>query len=438
MLEVLGIAIHALDLRGHRDRRRLARGFGGAGGSPPRWRLRGGADRARAHPRAAGRPASARSSRPTGCRTGSRPPGRPGATTAVLVEAGTPDAAAAIAVDVAFECVPGRTRRRTPRSGRPRPADGCSWSGSRASTGALFRVLVARRKELALQLVRRMEAADLGRAVCFVAAGRVSLDGLVSHRFALEDALAAFEHLARRAGLKIVVEPGEERLIWIRRVDAPARARPRGQGDARVDAARGGWGGSVRSSWAGSGCCGNDPQGLIHWGMHPRCSGRDAFAVRPVHVRAAVHELTLGMPPHAIHGVGVRPGREGAALIDRDRQLRLDGVSRSGASRATVRPRRGPALDDLVVEADEPMLATVGWQPWFRRSMGEGTPKSGSRPFDAGTIPCATARACQRRAGLDCGPSGRRVHRRARPAGARVGRGAAARGQLDLFWVGRT
>ena len=53
-----------------------------------------------------------------------------------------------------------------------------------------------------------MEAPDLGRAVALVAAGRVSLDGLVSHRFALEDAPVAFDYLARRAGLKIVVEPG--------------------------------------------------------------------------------------------------------------------------------------------------------------------------------------------------------------------------------------
>jgi L-iditol 2-dehydrogenase len=53
-----------------------------------------------------------------------------------------------------------------------------------------------------------MEAPDLGRAVALVASGRVALHGLVTHRFALDDAPAAFEHLARRAGLKIVVEPG--------------------------------------------------------------------------------------------------------------------------------------------------------------------------------------------------------------------------------------
>jgi len=65
----------------------------------------------------------------------------------------------------------------------------------------------ARRKELGIRWVRRMADGDLARAVGLVASGRVSLAGLVTATYDLEDAPNAFEALAERRELKIVVTP---------------------------------------------------------------------------------------------------------------------------------------------------------------------------------------------------------------------------------------
>ncbi len=70
-----------------------------------------------------------------------------------------------------------------------------------------FQASVARRKGLTLMLVRRSVPAN-ERAYRLIEAGRVRLDGLVSHRFPLSGATEAFETAAIREGLKVVVQPG--------------------------------------------------------------------------------------------------------------------------------------------------------------------------------------------------------------------------------------
>ena len=110
-------------------------------------------------------------------------------------------------MDVAFECA-GTDEALDTAVRAVAPGGRVLLLGIPGADRSTFPASVARRKELALQLVRRMEAPDLGRAVALVASGRVAFGGLVTHRFTLEDAPAAFEQLARRAGLKIVVEPG--------------------------------------------------------------------------------------------------------------------------------------------------------------------------------------------------------------------------------------
>lgn len=69
-----------------------------------------------------------------------------------------------------------------------------------------FRASVARRKGLTLVLVRRSVPAN-ERAYRLVEAGRIRLEGLVSHRLPLAQATEAFETAARRAGLKVIVLP---------------------------------------------------------------------------------------------------------------------------------------------------------------------------------------------------------------------------------------
>jgi L-iditol 2-dehydrogenase len=70
-----------------------------------------------------------------------------------------------------------------------------------------FPASVARRKGLTLLLSRRMEPADLPRAIRLAASGRIDLSGLVTERHPLAATTAAFQSLAARAGLKVVVEP---------------------------------------------------------------------------------------------------------------------------------------------------------------------------------------------------------------------------------------
>jgi L-iditol 2-dehydrogenase len=70
-----------------------------------------------------------------------------------------------------------------------------------------FRASVARRKELTLLLCRRMRSTDLDRAISLAADGRVDLAGLITHRYPLSEAPAAFATLAARTGIKIVIHP---------------------------------------------------------------------------------------------------------------------------------------------------------------------------------------------------------------------------------------
>lgn len=133
-----------------------------------------------------------------------------GATEALLVPAagsGEPDPAAALPVDVAFDCA-GDDDALATAIRAIRPGGRVLLVGIPPGDRSVVPASPARRKELTLQLVRRMEAPDLPRAVALAGSGEVDLAPIVGERFSLEEAPAAFERLARREGLKIVVEPG--------------------------------------------------------------------------------------------------------------------------------------------------------------------------------------------------------------------------------------
>src|SRR5205085_4106464 len=73
-----------------------------------------------------------------------------------------------------------------------------------------FVASTARRKELTLVLCRRMRGEDLPRAVEVAALRQVELASLVTERFPLQDGATAFEALADRRGLKVIVEPQQQ------------------------------------------------------------------------------------------------------------------------------------------------------------------------------------------------------------------------------------
>lgn len=195
MLEVLGIALHAIDLGGTAAGMRAGVfGCGPVGLIVIRALRAVGVDVAIATDRLPRRVEAAEAS---------------GALATALVgeDGGT---ASLPAVDIAFEC-----------AGEPDSTDDALRAllpgglvllvgipeGGRASHVAG----PARRKELGLKWVRRMADGDLARAIDAVDTGGVSLAGLVTARYGLDDVGAAFEALAARTELKIVVTPGSGR-----------------------------------------------------------------------------------------------------------------------------------------------------------------------------------------------------------------------------------
>ncbi|HYO42949.1 MAG TPA: alcohol dehydrogenase catalytic domain-containing protein [Candidatus Limnocylindrales bacterium] len=190
LLEVLGIALHAVDLA--RVRPGMSAGVYGAGpiGQLVIRVLRHRGLEVVATDRLAHRVAAA---------------GASGAGTALMV--GDEDPAASMPVDVAFECS-GEDDGLDTAVRAVRPAGRVLMVGIPSGERAAFPASPVRRKELVLQAVRRMEAPDLPRAIALVASGEVSLAGLVTDRYPMDDVAAAFAHAAARAGLKTVVEPG--------------------------------------------------------------------------------------------------------------------------------------------------------------------------------------------------------------------------------------
>jgi len=101
-------------------------------------------------------------------------------------------AGAQAAVDAAFEAV--------------RPGGRVVLAGISGDERTSFPASSARRKGVTISLVRRMKH-TYPRAIALALAGRVDLRSVVTHRFPLAEAAAAFELASRREGLKVLVEP---------------------------------------------------------------------------------------------------------------------------------------------------------------------------------------------------------------------------------------
>lgn len=109
-------------------------------------------------------------------------------------------------VDVAFE-VAGEDAALDDSIAATRPGGRVVLIGIPAGDRSSFSASTARRKGLTLLLSRRMEPADLPRALRLVESGRIDLAPLVTARYGIDDWQAAFGDLARRDGLKVVIEP---------------------------------------------------------------------------------------------------------------------------------------------------------------------------------------------------------------------------------------
>ena len=110
------------------------------------------------------------------------------------------------ACDAVFECA-GTDAAMATALRLVKPAGRVILVGIPSDDRTSFQASEGRRKGLSLIFCRRMRAADLGRATNLVATGGLALDGLVTEVFPLSQGAAAFEALASRRGLKVVVVP---------------------------------------------------------------------------------------------------------------------------------------------------------------------------------------------------------------------------------------
>jgi L-iditol 2-dehydrogenase len=192
LLEPLGIAIHAVDLSGAQAGQRAGVfGCGPIGLVLIRLLRANGVTVAIATDRREHRLAAARAS---------------GADTTRLVEGGTASADDPT-VDVAFE-VAGEDAALEDAMRAVRPGGTVVLVGIPAGRITSLVAEVGRRKELTLVFCRRMRGSDLPRAIELVADGRVDLTDLVTDRYPLAESRSAFERLATRDGLKVIVQPG--------------------------------------------------------------------------------------------------------------------------------------------------------------------------------------------------------------------------------------
>ena len=130
----------------------------------------------------------------------------------VVGEAGRPDpadarrAARTTPVDVAFE-VAGDDDALSDAIAAVQPRGRVVLVGIPEGDRTSFPAAAARRKELTLQLSRRMASDDLTDAIALAGSGAIDLSGLISHRYPLDQAAEAFEMLDSRRGLKVIVQP---------------------------------------------------------------------------------------------------------------------------------------------------------------------------------------------------------------------------------------
>ena len=137
------------------------------------------------------------------------------ATDPVTDEAAIRDLTGGRGVDIAFEVAgPDAAVKSAVRAARP--GGRVVLIGIPYDDTTSFPASIARRKGLTILVSRRMTSADLPRAISLAGAGRVDVESVISERFPLAGAPAAFEALGTQRGLKVLIEP------WKRTVEGGA------------------------------------------------------------------------------------------------------------------------------------------------------------------------------------------------------------------------
>ena len=113
------------------------------------------------------------------------------------------------------------------------------------------------------------------------------------------------------------------------------------------------------------------PLGAVRWGSYPMAPWAGRIRRGQFSFNGRAHQLPLGMPPHALHGV----------VFDRRWEVvGPDAISIEMDDRWPYRGRvtqrfavREDGLDvEMTLEARERQPAVIGWHPWFRRALEPG------------------------------------------------------------------
>jgi aldose 1-epimerase len=146
--------------------------------------------------------------------------------------------------------------------------------------------------------------------------------------------------------------------------------------------------------------------GPIEWGCYPMAPFAGRIRDGRFTFRGRSYELARNMPPSAIHGTVFERVWD-VATHDEDRAtLAIDlgaGWPFAGRARQSFALTPEGLEASLVVEADEPMPAWLGWHPWFRRRLS-GTSTDPRPPTPGVLIDVAPGRMYER--GSDGLPTG--------------------------------
>jgi len=145
----------------------------------------------------------------------------------------------------------------------------------------------------------------------------------------------------------------------------------------------------------------------IDWGCYPMAPFAGRIRDGRFTFRGQSYQLETAMPPHAIHGTVLDRAWTVLEAGDDHAAFEIDlgaGWPFRGGVRQSIELGPTGLRAALVLDADEPMPAWLGWHPWFRRRVGAG-----------GSLELEFAAGHMYERGDDGLPTGRRIDPTTRP-----------------------